>query len=201
VIFNVPKASSRGVEAEFTMKPTDHWEFGLSGTYTDAKLDSSVTSTSADGVTTVIAGLQDGNRLPTAPKVQAAANATYSMSFGDVYSGFATATAQYIGSRYTQFEDEAPGAGSIALYNIGDPTISTFNYNPKLPAYAVGNLRVGLRSDRYELALFVNNVTDKRALLALDLERGGGARVGYDVNQPRTTGMTFRAFLGDQANW
>jgi iron complex outermembrane receptor protein len=154
-----------------------------------------VTSTSSDGVTTVIGGLQEGNRLPTAPKVQAAANVTYSMKLGDTYSGFATATAQYVGSRYTQFEDEAPGAGSVTLYNLGDPSVGTFNYNPELPAYAIGNLRVGVRSDRYELALFVNNVSDKRALLSLDLERGGGARVGYDVNQPRTTGLTFRAFI------
>jgi iron complex outermembrane receptor protein len=199
VIFNVPKASSRGVEAELTLKPSAQWEFALSGTYTDAKLDSSVTSTSAAGVTTVIGGLQEGNRLPTAPKVQATASATYSLKIGGPYSGFATVNAQYVGSRYTQFEDEASGAGTVTLYNLGDPIVSAFNYNPKLPAYAIGNLRVGVRSDRYELALFVNNVTDKRALLALDLERGGGARVGYDVNQPRTTGLTFRAFIDQLA--
>jgi iron complex outermembrane receptor protein len=200
VIFNVPKASSKGVEAELTMKPIDHLEFSLSGTYTDAKLNSTVTSTSAGGATTVVAGLQDGNRLPTAPKVQAATNATYTTSFRNAYSGFATATLQYVGSRFTQFSDEAPGAGSIALYNIGNPTISTFNYNPELPAYTIGNLRIGAKSDRYELALYVNNVTDKHALLSLDLERGGSARVGYEVNQPRTVGLTLRVNFEDHGS-
>jgi len=36
--------------------------------------------------------------------------------------------------------------------------------------------------------VFVNNVTDERALLALDRERGTRARVGYLTNQPRTFG-------------
>jgi iron complex outermembrane receptor protein len=197
VIFNVPKASSKGIEAELTIKPLDSLEFGLSSTYTDAKLNSTVTSTSAGGITTVVAGLQDGNRLPTAPKIQAATNATYTTQLRNSYSGFATATLQYVGSRFTQFGDEAAGAGTIALYNIGNPTLSTFNYNPELPAYAIGNLRIGAKNDRYELALFINNVTDKHALLALDLERGGAARVGYEVNQPRTIGVTFRVNFDD----
>jgi hypothetical protein len=42
------------------------------------------------------------------------------------------------------------------------------------------------------MALFVNNVTDERALLALDQERGTRARVGYLTNQPRTFGITDR---------
>ena len=42
------------------------------------------------------------------------------------------------------------------------------------------------------LAFFVNNVTDERALLALDQERGTRARVGYLTNQPRTFGIATR---------
>jgi iron complex outermembrane receptor protein len=42
------------------------------------------------------------------------------------------------------------------------------------------------------VALFVNNVTDERALLALDQERGTLARVGYLTNQPRTYGVNTR---------
>ena len=36
----------------------------------------------------------------------------------------------------------------------------------------------------------MNNVTDERAYLALDRERGTRARVGYLTNQPRTFGLT-----------
>jgi iron complex outermembrane receptor protein len=52
-------------------------------------------------------------------------------------------------------------------------------------------VRVGLTRANWETALYVNNVTDERALLALDRERGTRARVGYLTNQPRTAGVTF----------
>jgi iron complex outermembrane receptor protein len=44
----------------------------------------------------------------------------------------------------------------------------------------------------WEFALFGNNLTDKRALLALDRERGLLARVGYLTNEPRTFGISAR---------
>jgi iron complex outermembrane receptor protein len=49
--------------------------------------------------------------------------------------------------------------------------------------------------DRWDVALFVNNLFDENALLALDQERGTRARVGFLVNQPRTFGITTRVNL------
>ena len=43
-------------------------------------------------------------------------------------------------------------------------------------------------ADKWDVALFGNNLTDERALLSLDQERGTRARVGYLTNQPRTFG-------------
>ena len=63
-------------------------------------------------------------------------------------------------------------------------------FDTKLPAYDLANFRIGLRGDQWEAALFVNNLTDEQALLALDYERGRSARVGYLTNQPRTFGVT-----------
>ncbi len=42
------------------------------------------------------------------------------------------------------------------------------------------------------MSAFVNNVTDERALLSLDRERGTRARIGYLINQPRTFGISTR---------
>ena len=39
------------------------------------------------------------------------------------------------------------------------------------------------------MAAYINNITDKTAVLALDYERGRSARVGYLTNQPRTIGL------------
>jgi iron complex outermembrane receptor protein len=76
---------------------------------------------------------------------------------------------------------------------IGGPlTDSLFTFNPELPAYTLVSLRVGLRRSSWEVALFANNLTDERAFLALDRERGTRARVGFLTNQPRTLGVSLR---------
>jgi len=35
-------------------------------------------------------------------------------------------------------------------------------------------------------------VADENALLSFDRERGGRARLGYSIGQPRTAGLTIR---------
>ncbi|MGE5716829.1 MAG: hypothetical protein ACM369_09295, partial [Acidobacteriota bacterium] len=69
---------------------------------------------------------------------------------------------------------------------------NTFTFDPLLPAYDLINVRLGIRQGIYEIAFFVNNLTDERAFLSLDRERGLLARVGYLTNQPRTFGLTMR---------
>ena len=61
-----------------------------------------------------------------------------------------------------------------------------------MPAYDLVNFRVGVLMGKWDTALFINNVTDESALLALDRERGFRARVGYLTNQPRTIGISTR---------
>ena len=51
---------------------------------------------------------------------------------------------------------------------------------------------MGLLKNQWDTALFINNVTDEVAYLALDQERGTRARVGYLTNQPRTFGVSTR---------
>ncbi len=83
---------------------------------------------------------------------------------------------------------------SFAPNTIGGPlTASTFTFDPELPSYDIANLRAGRCSAAGGTSrLYVNNMTDERALLALDQERGTRARVGYLTNQPRTFGLTAR---------
>jgi len=50
----------------------------------------------------------------------------------------------------------------------------------------------GLRNEKWEVAGFINNVTDEVAFLALDQERGTLAGVGYLTNTPRSLGVTVR---------
>lgn len=199
VIFNVPEARSTGLELDWAAQVNRSFDFAISASYIDSELLSTLTSTDSSGNVSIVSGIEKGNRLPTVPEFQMAAAATYQWELRESWLGYVTATYQHVGSRFTQIGDQAKGFGSVNLLafepnTIGGPlTTDTFTFNPELPAYDLLNLRVGFTSARWDVALFVNNVTDELAWLALDQERGTLARVGYLTNQPRTYGVSARA--------
>ena len=189
LVFNVPDAESSGIELEFAAAPSEHFDFAISASYNDSELQSEAAGN--------ISGISKGNRLPTVPEFQAAVAATYQWHLKNDRLGFVTGTYQHVGSRYTQVGDFADGFGTVDMLTfagvIGGPlTQQFFTFNPELPAYDVVNLRIGVNGEKWEAALFVNNVTDEIAFLALDQERGSRARVGYLTNQPRTYGLSTR---------
>jgi iron complex outermembrane recepter protein len=196
VIFNVPKARSQGFEIEFEAAPTRNVDFAISTSFNDAELRSTLTSTDASGAVSVVSGIEEGRRLPTVPRFQLASAATYQWQVKPGALAYVTGTYQHIGSRFTQVGDEDLGTLNLLSFGantIGAPlTASVFRYDPKLPAYDLLNLRVGVRRDNWDVAFYVNNVTDERALLSLDRERGTRARIGYLTNQPRTFGIATR---------
>ena len=194
LIYNVP-AKSRGTEIEIAVAPNRHFDLSLSTSLNNSEVTSTLTSTDSTGAVTVVGGIRKGNRLPSVPRVQAAAAATYRWPMGRS-QGFLSGATQYIGSRYTLMEDLATGFGTVnmdsfAPNTIGGPlTRQLFTFRAELPAYTLANVRTGVRRAQWEYAFFVDNLADTRALLALDRERGTLARVGYLVNQPRTFGVT-----------
>jgi iron complex outermembrane receptor protein len=188
------QAQSIGAEVELLARPTPDWDLGLSATYVKAEITE--TKTNAAGVP--IAGIRDGNRLPTSPEFQASASVTYNWQFTAALDAFANFTYQHVGSSFTQLADQEPGVGCVGcpgapgFFNFGNTTVSSFTFEPELPAYDIGNMRFGVKKDAWEAALYVNNVWDERAFLSLDRERGFRARVGYLTNQPRTYGLSLR---------
>ena len=197
VIFNVPKARSAGIEGDFQASPTDNFDLSISATHISSKLRSTLTSTDTAGNTSVVAGIESGNRLPTVPEFQVATAATVRYPSPSGWVGYVTGVYQHVGDRYTQIGDQAAGFGTVNLLTfkgtIGGPlTQSTFTFNPKLPPYDIVNLRVGVLIKNWDTAFYINNATDETALLALDQERGTRARVGFLTNQPRTFGVSTR---------
>ncbi len=193
VVLNA-QAEAVGAEVELSARPNSSWDFALSATYVQAE----ITETRADASGTPIAGIRDGNRLPTSPEFQAAASATYTWPFSTAMDGFANFTFQHVGSSYTQLADQEPPTGCVGcpgapgFFPFGAPSITQFTFDPELPSYELGNLRFGVRSEAWEAAAFVNNLWDERAFLSLDRERGTRARVGFLTNMPRTYGMALR---------
>jgi iron complex outermembrane receptor protein len=196
LIFNVPDARSMGAEFEFAAAPTDNFDFALSLGLTDSELQSTLTSTAPDGTVSVVAGIEEGSRLPSVPAFQFAATATYQWQMRSDVLSYVSGTFQHIGSRFTQVGDEDLGTLDLLSFGantIGAPlTASTFTYDPEMPSYDILNLRFGVVKGNWDVALFANNLTDERALLSLDRERGTRARVGYLTNQPRTFGLSAR---------
>ena len=89
------------------------------------------------------------SRLPTVPKFQLAAAATYQWEVRSGTLAYLTGTYQHVGSRFTQVGDQDLGTLDLLSFGantIGGPlTASTFRYDPELPAYDLLNLRVGVR--------------------------------------------------------
>ncbi|MDT7935108.1 MAG: TonB-dependent receptor [Sphingomonadaceae bacterium] len=191
VVFNVPKAHTAGFEGEFTATPLPGLDIGLSTTVLEARFDSTVV-----GGGTVL--IQKGWRLPTVPEFTFAANATYSWPIQMFGGGkaYVNGSIQHIGSRFTQPPDQRNGGiatfvSGIAFNGAAGTGVTTVNL--KLPDYQILNLSTGVElSSGVDVGVYVNNVLDQNPLLSFDRERGGRARLGYNVGSPREVGLTAR---------
>ena len=206
LVFNVPKAHSTGVEAEFSAHPLVGLDLSLAGSYINSEFDSTI----ANPVLASRTGIRDGNRLPTVPKYQIAATATYGTRFNSVSDWYVSGSVQRVGSRFTQPGDQEPGAGVFSLAGgnqsiffdpatlvggVRDTDIGSLQLHP----YTLVNLSAGLKFDNgLELVLYANNLFDVDPKLSFDRERGGRARLGYNVGQPRIIGMTARYSFGSR---
>ncbi len=195
VVFNVPKAHSQGFEMELSARPAEGLELSFNGSVTDSEFDSSV----VDAGGSVIAGMRDGNRLPTVPKFQMAAVGSYTVPVFSDAEWNITASYQHVGNRYTQPGDQEAGQGSFTnslWFNPADGTFGSGSYNfgsYLLPSYDLVNLSTGISWDNgLSVTVYAKNLFDENTLLSLDRERGGRARLAYNVGMPRTVGVTVR---------
>jgi iron complex outermembrane receptor protein len=208
LVFNVPKAHTTGVEAEFAVSPIPGLDLSLAGSYVEAEFDSTIDNPVLAGRT----GIREGNRLPTVPRFQMAATATYGQRFNASSDWYVSASYQHVGNRFSQPGDQEPGAGvftsvggnpslffdrDTGVFGSADTNIGSL----RLPAYDLVNLSAGLKFDSgLEIVGYVNNLFDENAKLSFDRERGGRARLGFNIGTPRTIGLTVRqAFLAPRA--
>ena len=194
IVFNVEEAHTAGLEAELGWSPADGLDLSFAASVLEAKFDSTV----VDGGGNVIGGIEDGNRLPSVPELQLSAAGTYRWASG--WAGadaFVSGSVQHIGDRFTQPSDQTatqglPGATGLALGALTGLENPQDLVDLNLDAYTTLNLSTGLEFDTWTVTAYVNNVTDEEADLSFDRERGGWARLGFNVNQPRTFGVTMR---------
>jgi len=192
VSFNVPEAHTLGVEAELSVEVAQGFDISVAGSYVSAEFDSTV----VDGGGAIIGGVEDGNRLPSVPEFQIAATASYTwpVNLGGGADAFVSASAQHVGSRFTQPSDQVAGAGDFVsgLPFGGASGADVTSLDLELAPYQLVNLNMGLEWDTLEIFAYVTNVFDENANLSFDRERGGRARLAFRTNQPRTFGVTVR---------
>ncbi|MEM4990412.1 TonB-dependent receptor [Collimonas sp. H4R21] len=154
---NVGKAKSYGAEFEIKGKPTSNILLGLSGGYTKATLSSDVPSLKAHA----------GDPIQGVPKYNVSLTGQYSFNLPGDYYGFARAAAHWTGSSH----------GTLVAT---DPDYQR-------PAYSTVDASVGATYDRWELTLFVKNLTNSDKVI----QRPNVQSVseGYRV-APRTIGVS-----------
>ena len=185
-----------GVEFELSARPVPGLDLSINGSVLESKFDSDVTTTS--GV--IIAGIRDGNRLPSVPNFQISASASYSFPIGDraptpMSAPRSSMSAAATPSRATR--RTIPGPSSTACRSAALRPMRRRSVDLKLPAYDYVNLSAGIDWDNgYGAMIYVTNLFDENALLSFDRERGGRARLGFNVGQPRIIGITLRKRFG-----
>jgi len=170
VVANVGNATSKGIELQTDFVATQNLTIGGNATWLDATLDDDVNI----GIL-----VPAGSRLPLSPEFKASAYAQMNWQVGWFGADNAWVRLQwsYTGDMLNQVEpltiDDGPA-----------PQI-------KQPSYNIGDLRFGLDSNNWSLQLYVNNLTDERAVLfANPYEMDyffGRSRV--TVNRPREFGI------------
>ena len=194
IVFNVPEAHSQGLEFELSAEPVEGLNFSLNGTILEAEFDSTL-----PGALAATTGIREGNRLPSVPKFQLSASASYEFPISDGAQAYFGASYQHVGSRYTQPSDQEnnPRTFVSGLPFNGATGAGATVIDLRLPSYDYINLSAGIDWDNgFSAMIYVTNLTDENALLSFDRERGGRARLGFNVGQPRIIGITLRKRFG-----
>jgi iron complex outermembrane receptor protein len=196
ISFSVEEAHSMGLEAELKARPAEGLDISFAASVVESEFDTTLEVDPSDPSAGVFAGIRDGNRLASTPEFNLGANVTYSFPFelaGDGAEAYFSATLQHRGSLFTQpgdQEDSGTYASGLAFGGASGADLTTVDL--ELDAFTTANLRFGVMMDDWEVAAYINNITDENANLSFDRERGGRARLGFRTNQPRTFGLTVR---------
>ena len=193
---NADKVRTQGVEVDFSVRPTERFNFYVNGAYTDAKYvrfvdapcppELSGGTTAAAGQTPSAPGTPggispancdiSGQRLPGVSKWAASFGAEANLptvlfgQSGQVYFG-------YDGSYRSNFSS--------------NPTPSAYTW---VDGYSLHNFRLGFRADRaFNVFAWMRNALDKNYFEQLQVPSGNTGLIVGNPGDPRTYGFTVQA--------
>lgn len=166
VIVNGGRAHIQGAELSATYRPTSQLSIGGGLSYTGARL-----SEDAPGLALA------GSRLPNTPRFSANFSANYGFELGG-RAAHVGISQRLVSSRNAGFD------GSAALPQY------------RLPGYGLTDLQAGVDLERFQIALFVRNLFDRRAQIGGEtnlVAAGVGGPVMVNEARPFTIGTTLTA--------
>lgn len=162
-------AHSKGGELTIQTRPVRGFTLSATASYTDAKLTAGLPPSS-----TTVANA--GARLPYSARLSGSVSAEEDFAVTGSATGFAGASASYVGDRYGAF------AGAADWVRV------------HMPGYAEVDARAGMRDNDWTISLFVDNVADRRGMVGA----GGISSVSQTQSdpfyvtyiRPRTVGLS-----------
>jgi iron complex outermembrane receptor protein len=187
---NAGKVRVRGVEWDSSFRPGSQFSLYFNGAYTDAKYidfkNAPCPPELSGGTATAPGGVTDpagtaGGRSPA-----------YCDISGQILPGISKWALSWGG------EFNVPVGGGKAYVGYDGSFRSRFSSNPSRSAYtdidgySLSNVRVGFRTDKWNLYGWVRNVFDKQYFELLSTQSGSTGLIVGQPGDPRTYGGTFR---------
>jgi len=159
---NVASATGDGFEFDATWAATDQLRLTLAGSWVDFTLDDDQEFLNAVA----------GDRLPSHPDLNLSASATYDFPFSDNWDGFVRGELSYVGEILGDFNADA----GVPRGSFGE--------------YTIVNLRFGASTEKWNVALYFDNLFDEDALTFQFKDRRD--RTESLVARPFTVGVNVR---------
>ncbi len=192
---NADEVRTRGVEADFSIHPSERLSAYISGAYTDAEyarfIDAPCPPELAGGA------IATGAQQPGAPGVPGALSPPNCDISGQVLPG----VSEWAGSWGAEANIPINAAVRGEFYFGYDASYrSEWSSNPSpsiytwVDGYALHNFRAGFRTDRFEIFGWVRNAFDKDYIDLLLAGTGGNTGlIAAQVGDPQTYGLSLRA--------
>ena len=177
---NAGDARSFGPELEVNAKLAPDWTVSLSGAYTDAKINN------PNANYTIYLTTQVTEPNGVSHPCQTGSSCTAPVM--NVVKDTASVALNYATTVMTDWRV----TGRAAYSFVGSSYDVAYYFGYKLPSYSLVNARVGLGRGNWDAALFVDNLTNKVALISANntsFQFNSPQVVRYSTNQPRTAGI------------
>ena len=190
VIANLGEAHISGVNVELDYTPNENWLLGMNYEKMEAETDTAH-DLNGDGDPNLIKGL----RLPIVPSSKAAAWIEYHQP-----TRFLGADDFFIRTQWSYTGDSL---------NILEPLSKADEPNAQFrnPSYVIGDIRAGIVGEDWQVDVFINNVTDERAMYQINTGQyewaaqqtaEGRAHIqSVFTNRPLEVGMRYTKRWGD----